>query len=123
MPCIVCGNEINEPSEGCELPSTYTRKHLPDRHSQRIVGFWHDPAHLDCVEHPADMGDAAYREWASKMLLRERNGRESLERKMESELEIIHRALHALPPEMISGYIAELYDSDGEARSESNDNG
>ena len=112
MECIICGKEIR-PGDGCTVPGYYAIKHVPDRYhqnerrNQRRDQIF--PGHVDCIDYPADLGDRHFAEWAGKALLKERTIRAELQRKLDEDIQIIHRALHNLPDELITDYIAEAY--------------
>ena len=108
MECIICSNECR-PGDACTVPGYYVMKHARNRYPQNSYGDLTFPGHLDCIDHPADLGDRHFAEWAGKALLKERTIRAKLQRKLDEDIQIIHRALHNLPDELITDYIAEVY--------------
>ena len=83
----------------------------------RRIGYDVQILHFECVEKVMSLTDLANREpaqfnkWAIWAITKERDQREALETKIQAEFELIHRALHALPSDMIVKYMEELYDS------------
>lgn len=58
----------------------------------------------------ANREPAQFNKWAIWAIKQERSQREALEKRVKTELETIHRALHALPYPLNEKYMAELYD-------------
>ena len=114
MQCFICGNEIDNPDDSCSVPNSYIELYFRDRARRGRFGNWAERVHLDCVKDPHDLDGHYFRVWSSKMLLRDNKARKALEEKVAGELAIIHRALLALPDEMISAYVAEAYDTESD---------
>ena len=82
----------------------------------RSFGYDVQIFHFKCVEEAMSLTDLANREpaqfnkWAIWAIKQERSQREALEKRVKTELETIHRALHALPYPLNEKYMAELYD-------------
>ncbi len=113
MNCIICGNEIDL-DDYVEVSNAYIERYHPDRLESggRVIGSWQVSVHFECVERHESVDTASLARWAGRRVMHERQKREALEKKVNDELALIHRALHALPPAMVEAYIAELYFAD-----------
>lgn len=67
--------------------------------------------HFECVDDPMNLPPDQFQKYAAWRMNRDRQERQAFEAYVKRELEIIHRALHALPTELTEAYTTEIYDS------------
>ena len=91
----------------CELPiegNRYDNAITIDRRGWRV-----EVLHFECVDDPTQLHPEQFQKWTAWWMKHEREEREAHQEKVDADLQLIHRSLHALPPNLNHEYIDELY--------------
>ena len=103
--CVVCRGELDDDVK-VYLDGHYLRRHHIKVGRARFLHSRYplDFAHPACVEHPGDLSEKAYKEWAAFTLAKQ--GAEI--RDLKQDLRRLEHALLALPEDMTAVFRDEL---------------
>ena len=104
--CVVCREGLDDDVK-VYLDGHYLRQHQIKTGRTRFLHSRYplDFAHPACVEHPGDLGEKAYREWAAFTLAKQ----EAEIRRLGQDLRRLEHALLALPEDMTAAFRDELW--------------
>lgn len=104
MKCTKCGEQIPGDRYG---PDAITLDNSPS-HLQRQP---QNVRHPHCVDDPVHLDEHNFHKWTVATINAELQRRLAFEQRVQQELELIHRGLHALPTHLNQNYIDEIYNA------------
>ena len=115
MDCLLCNETIGSPdSEATYVTDHFAREHVPGYQRPIRIGFVAEMAHLACITDPTGLSAESLNKWLVHRVNSIEASIKAQQEAVRSEFELIHRAIHALPPELTVEYMKEIYDHDGD---------